>query len=402
MLSERRLSNYADVLLWGLEISRGEAVHPDEIVEVRFDAAALDLAEILYEKLTEKGAHVEVRLRPTPRMERSFYSEASRKQLVYKTPGSSQYHKRLGATISIPAPDSLTHMAGVDPSAAAERAKTLRYIREIHDERELDGHYSWTLGLYPTKTLAEAAGMTLMEYSDQIAKACLLDSAEPVAQWKRLRKQLVETRHALKELEIDALRIETPNMRLNIAPGEKRRWLGLTGHNIPSFELYTSPDWRFTDGSFYADLPSFRQGNYVEGVRLEFKKGILVKAEAEKGTEYLVRQVQMDEGSSRVGEFSLTDKRWSRIDRFMASTLYDENFGGDNGNCHLALGSSYPKTYAGDDPLTDAKKKQLGLNASAMHWDLINTEPKTVTASTVSGKEILLYENGRFVFDGEG
>jgi aminopeptidase len=401
MLSERRLANYADVLLWGLEISRGEAVHADEIVELRFDAPALDLAEVLYEKLAEKGAHVEVRLRPTPRMERSFHQNACRKQLIYKTPGSSQYHKRLGATISIPAPESLTHLADIDPSTVAERAKALRYIREIHDERELAGHYSWTLGLYPTKTLADAADMSLMEYSDQIARACHLDSAEPLAEWKRLRKQLNETRHALKALEVDALRIETANMRLNIAPGEKRRWLGLTGHNIPSFEIYTSPDWRFTDGTFYADLPSFRQGNYVEAVRLTFKKGILVKAEADKGADYLIKQLRMDEGSSRVGEFSLTDARWSRINRFMASTLYDENFGGEHGNCHLALGSSYSGTYDGDDPLTAAKKKQLGLNSSAMHWDLINTEPKTVTASTVSGKEVLLYENGRFVFDKE-
>ena len=56
----------------------------------------------------------------------------------------------------------------------------------------------------------------------------------------------------------------------------------------------------------------------------------------------------MDRGARRVGEFSLTDKRFSKINRFMASTLYDENYGGRYGNCHLAVGSSYTDSFDGD------------------------------------------------------
>jgi aminopeptidase len=98
-----------------------------------------------------------------------------------------------------------------------------------------------------------------------------------------------------------------------------------------------------------------------------------------------------------VGEFSLTDKRFSRIDRFMADTLFDENFGGKEGNCHLALGSSYSDTFSGDPAkLTPALKKKLGFNDSALHWDLVNTEPKTVTAYLTNGKNIVIYESGEF------
>ena len=105
----------------------------------------------------------------------------------------------------------------------------------------------------------------------------------------------------------------------------------------------------------------------------------------------------MDKGADKVGEFSLTDKRFSKINRFMAKTLYDENYGGRYGNCHIALGASYSNTYAGDSKrLNPARKRQLGFNESALHWDLVNTEKKRVTAHLKSGKALVIYENGRF------
>jgi aminopeptidase len=173
--------------------------------------------------------------------------------------------------------------------------------------------------------------------------------------------------------------------------------VGLTGHNIPSFEIFLSPDWRGTRGTYYADQPSYRNGNYVEKAKLSFEKGRVVRSQAAKGGSFLAKQVAMDPGAARVGEFSLTDKRFSKIDRFMANTLYDENFGGRHGNCHLAVGSSYSDTYAGDpSSLSKEKKKALGFNDSALHWDLVNTEDKRVTAYLAGGGKTVLYEKGMF------
>jgi len=137
----------------------------------------------------------------------------------------------------------------------------------------------------------------------------------------------------------------------------------------------------------------------VEGVRLGFKNGSVIKVEAKKGKQFVVKQLGMDKGACRVGEFSLTDKRFSRINRFMASTLYDENYGGPYGNCHLAVGDSYSDTYDGNPAeLTKEIKRKLGFNDSALHWDLVNTENKTVTAYLKNGKKVLIYENGMFKF----
>jgi aminopeptidase len=83
----------------------------------------------------------------------------------------------------------------------------------------------------------------------------------------------------------------------------------------------------------------------------------------------------------------------------MANTLFDENFGGTYGNCHLAVGSSYSDTYDGNQAaLTRERKERLGFNDSALHWDLVNTERKTVTAHLTSGKQVVIYENGMFCY----
>jgi aminopeptidase len=135
----------------------------------------------------------------------------------------------------------------------------------------------------------------------------------------------------------------------------------------------------------------------VERVKLTFERGKVVKSAAAKGGIFLAKQVALDPGAARVGEFSLTDKRFSRIDRFMANTLFDENYGGEHGNCHLALGSSYSDTYAGDvSSLTKGRKKHLGFNDSALHWDLVNTEDKRVTADLAGGTKAVIYEKGMF------
>jgi aminopeptidase len=81
----------------------------------------------------------------------------------------------------------------------------------------------------------------------------------------------------------------------------------------------------------------------------------------------------------------------------MADILFDENHGGKYGNCHVAIGSAYTDTYAGDpSKLTKEAKAKLGYNDSAVHWDMINTEDKKVTATLKNGKKVTIYEKGQF------
>ncbi|MBP1748836.1 MAG: aminopeptidase [Deltaproteobacteria bacterium] len=391
------LEKYADVLLWGLSTARKGSFKKGDVVLVQYDPAALGLAEILYRKIFERNMYPIQRMGLTNAMEHTFYEMASASQLKFLPPGDRELYQAINGRIFLRAPESLTYLKDIDPFRIGKVLVSRKPFREIMDKREERGAYGWTLCTYPTAGLAKQAKMPLSAYAGQIKKACFLDLKDPVGKWETIHAEATEIKKWLSGLNVKYFRIISRSMDLVITPGDKRKWAGISGHNIPSFEVFLSPDFRGTEGVYYANLPSFRSGNYVEGVRLVFKKGKVIEAQAKKGGEFLKKQVAMDKGASRIGEFSLTDKRFSQIDHFMADTLFDENFGGSDGNCHLALGASYSDTFSGNPArLTKEVKNKLGFNDSALHWDLVNTEPKTVTAHLTNGREMVIYEEGIF------
>jgi len=399
MLTEKHLNKYADVLLWGLKKARKKRFKKNDIIIIRSDLAALKLAEILQAKILAMGMHPILRFNTTSKMELNFYEIANHKQLIFQPPGSKQLCNKLNGSIFLHAPESLTHLSAIDPRKIAKVAVAKKPLRDILNRRDEMGAFGWTLCMLPTPALAKHAKLSMNKYTTQIINACYLDKANPVKEWENIFKNAQSIKSWLNALPVKAYQVESKNIDLKITPGESRKWVGISGHNIPSFELFLSPDWRGTEGTYYANLPSFRSGNYVKGVQLEFKKGLAIKIMAEVGEDFLVKQLSLDKGSRKVGEFSLTDKRFSKINKFMANTLFDENFGGKYGNCHLAVGMSYSDTYDGNPAeLTKEKKRKLGFNDSALHWDLINTEKKTITAYLHSGKKVIIYENGMFKY----
>ena len=397
MLSEIQLTRYADVLIWALKVARKNPFKKQDTILLQYDRQALGLAEILYNMILDMGMNPIQRMGLTVPMERGFYGVANGRQLVYLPPGDKELYKSINGRIFLHAPDALTHLKDVDPMRIGKVLVARKPFRDILNKREEDGLYSWTLSTLPTDELAKQARMSIDKYTEQIVKACYLDFDDPVSRWQAILKEVTGIKRWLNSLNVKSLHIESENVDLTIKPGDRRIWIGISGHNIPSFEIFTSPDWRGTEGLYFANLPSFRSGNYVEGVRMTFDKGAVTKIGADTGEDFAVKQLSMDRGARRIGEFSLTDRRFSRIDRFMADTLYDENHGGRYGNCHLALGSSYSVTYNGDpSELTKEAKKKMGFNDSALHWDLVNTEDKTVTAALAAGKKILIYADGIF------
>lgn len=399
MLSDRHLDRYADVLLWGLRTARRKPFRKGDVILVRFNLDAVRLAEVIEKRLLETGLNPVRRLNPTPAMEKNFFQLANRRQLVFDPPGEAELYRRLNGSVFLHAPASITHLSTVDPKKISRFTLSKKYLRDILEEREQAGRFGWTLCMLPTAELAAQAGMTETAYSSQIVKACFLNRRDPVAEWKRIHREAAAIKKWLNSLPVSHYHVESASIDLTLTPGERRRWIGISGHNIPSFELFVSPDWRGTRGVYYADQPSYRSGNLVRGMRLTFSKGVAVKVAAESGETFAVKQIKMDRGASRVGEFSLTDRRFSKISTFMANTLFDENFGGRWGNCHVALGASYADTFNGDlQTLTREKKAQLGFNDSALHWDLVNTEKKRVVAHLTSGRRLTIYENGCFTY----
>ena len=400
MFTNSQLQKYPDVLIWALQAARrnGKFKKYDSVL-LRTDMAAAPLAKAVYSKLLAQRYNVLLRWMAPEDFTTDFYQLADDKQLAYLPVGEKEIQGNINGLIALHAPLDLTHLKKVDPAKLAKSAVARKPVREILDAREQKGLFSWTLCNYPTAELAKRAGLSVKEYANQVARACFLNEKDPVKKWKEVTRQINEIGAWLSALPIKTLRVQTQHMDFEVLLGEKRRFIAGGGCNIPSFEIFTSPDWRGTRGVYFADLSSYRSGNYVKGVKLEFKNGRVIKADAEQGAEFVRKMLAMDKGASQIGEFSLTDRRFSKITKFMADILYDENFGGKYGNCHVAVGASYADTFAGPQSKLDKKaKEKLGFNDSSLHWDLINTENKTVTATLKNGTKKVVYENGQFKY----
>jgi len=391
------IENYAEVLLWALGETREQPLEHQDVVLIRYDIPGLALAEAVYTRLMDAHLMPVPIAMPTPYMEMERYHNSSYGQLMFQQPGLAELYSKAAGAINILAPEDLTHLQRVDPRTIAEARKADGPNRRILERRKKAGQLGWTTCIYPTDALATASGMTLEEYTYALQRACWLNMPNPVKEWKRLKREVGEVCDGLDSLQVQSLRVESEDINLKIPVGDNRRFVGVEGANIPGYEIYFAPDARGVNGTYYADQPSLRYGHLVIGASLDFSDGIAARVEAERGQVFLQNQMYSDSGARRVGEFSLTDKRFSRVDKFMAHTLLDENFGGDNGNCHIALGGSVLESYTGPlEILTPELEYDLGFNASDMHWDLVNTQPKRVTAMLTNGKPKLIYENGEF------
>jgi aminopeptidase len=284
------------------------------------------------------------------------------------------------------------------PAAKISRMNSARapYMK-MREKKEQEGKLSWSLCLYGTQSMADEAGLSLKEYWEQIIEACYLREDDPVAKWKRVQAEIEEIKDKLDALPIDTLHIKGDDVDLHIKIGEHRKWLSGGGKNIPSFEIFTSPDWRGTNGSIRFNQPLYYSGKRIAGVSLRFENGIVVESSATENQDAL-KEMIAQENADKVGEFSLTDKRHSRITKFMATTLFDENMGGEFGNTHIALGNAYKDTFTGDmATVPDEQWSEMGYNSCPkVHTDIISTTNRTVTAILRDGSEKTIYRNGQF------
>ena len=312
------------------------------------------------------------------------------------------YYRGLAATIdhrvAILSTSNPRELDGIDPQKLLAGRRTIRPYREWIARKEAEGRYTWTLALFGTPAMAKEARLSLETYWDEIATACFLDDPDPIRRWRETFREIGRIKGRLDGLEIESLHVEGDGVDIRFRVGRDRRWLGGTGRNIPSFEIFTTPDWRGTEGTVTFTEPLHRYGSLIDGIRLTFERGRIVEAAAKRNEKLLRAMIESDEGASRVGEISLTDGRLSPITRYMGETLFDENRGGPQGNFHLAVGSSYRDAFRGDVAAKSRRDWQrLGFNESSVHTDIVSTARRTVTATLPSGRSKVIYTDGRFV-----
>jgi aminopeptidase len=397
------LERYADVLVnWAL--GGGDGIKAGEVVLVSAQEDAKSLMVEACRAVWSAGGHVIPRLLPADdaelSLERAFYELASDEQLDF-FPEKSQLGllDQIDHVLHITGERDPEALASVDPGKMMRRQMSRSPWIEAQNAKEGAGKLTWTVGQYGTEAMAAEAGMSIEQYWEQIIIACFLDAEDPVARWREAAALIGESRDRLNALPIERLHLVGADADIWFTLGEKRQWIGGGGRNVPSFEIFTSPDWRGTSGWIRFSEPLYTHGQLVKDVELEFRDGLVVRAVASEN-EGLLKQILEAEHGNRVGEFSLTDGRISRITRFMASTLYDENVGGPFGNTHVAIGMSLRQTYDGDQQgVTEEQWEALGFNSSAVHQDIVSTVDRTVTAVMRDGSERVIYSGGRFQLD---
>jgi aminopeptidase len=287
---------------------------------------------------------------------------------------------------------------GVDPKKIMARGVAMKPFMDWRNEKQQKGKFTWTIGMYGTPAMAREAGLSEKAYWNQIIKACFLDLPDPKKKWREVYREIEYYKNRLNRLSphIATLHMTGPDSDLWITLGKNRQWLAGRGFNMPSFEIFTSPDWRGTNGWIRFNQPLYRYGNKITGIQLWFKDGVVVKSSATTNEKFL-RQMIATPGANKIGEYSLTDSRHSRITKFMAETLFDENMGGPQGNTHLALGMAYKDTHIGDiSEISQEAFDELGFNDSSVHTDIISTTRRQVVAHLHNGREVLIYKDGQF------
>ncbi len=393
--SKKILEKYADVLI-NFAFNSGLGVKKNEVVLLQVPESAKPLLIELYRAVLKAGAHPIIQYIPDG-MSREFFNFANLEQIAFFP---AKYLKgkidELDHMVGIIADTDKHELEGIDPKMIMENSKAFKPYIDWRNKKENSGKFTWVLALYGTKAGAKEAKLSEKEYWEQIIKACFLSDKNPVKTWRKISSEIERVKNKLNNLKIEKVRIEAKNTDLIIVLGKNRKWMGGGGRNIPSFEIFISPDCRYTDGHIFFSEPLYRYGNLIDDVYLEFKEGRVIKAIAKKGGKVLQEMIK-NKNADMIGEFSLTDSRISKITKFMAETLFDENMGGKYGNTHIALGSAYKDSFPGDpNKVKKGEWKKMGYNESVVHTDIVSTENRKVTAWLPNGKTLVIYNNGKF------
>jgi aminopeptidase len=254
---------------------------------------------------------------------------------------------------------------------------------------------NWTVVGVPNAGWAtQVFGEPDVERLWELVEHCVrLDEPDPAAAWQAHIRKLGRRAQALDALQVDALRFQGPGTDLTVGLLPESRWMGVESEtvdgvafvaNMPTEEVYTTPDARRTEGVVTATMPLSVYGTIVRGLRVRFSGGRIVEVDADEGADVIRGQLATDEHAAALGEVALVDgtSRIGKTGITFFDTLFDEN-----ATCHVAYGDAYAEAVEGG--------RIEGVNVSPVHTDFMIGGPEvTVDALTRSGASVpLLREN---------
>ena len=227
------------------------------------------------------------------------------------------------------------------------------------------------------------------------------DALERVAAKDRLLKARCRR---LDELAITEIRVRGGGSDLRVGLAAEARWLGGSQttaggqsfyFNLPTEEVYTTPDRRQTEGRLAATRPlRLPGGPRIKDLVLHFRRGEVVDFAAGSGEGAFGRWLEADAGARFLGEIGLAgeDSPIARSGLVFGSILLDEN-----ASSHVALGQSFVSAIAGGDTMSERELEALGVNRSAIHTDVpFGSAAVSIVASRSREGEVPLIDRGRW------
>ncbi len=366
-MADPRLRKLADLL-----VNYSVKIKPGDWVLVRGHVLSEPLVAEVVRNIVKAGGHPTVQM-SSDDIEEAYLREASEDQLQWVSPVNTMLYEQADVLMALRATSNTRALTGIDPNKERIRAVAHRGLTETYMRRSAAKELRWVGTQFPCPAYAQEADMSLSEYEDFVYAATFCDQDDPVAEWQRIHD---EQQHIIDWLTGKKIvTVKSPNADLTLSI-EGRSFINSDGEkNMPSGEIFTGPVEDSASGWVSFTYPAIRSGREVEGVRLEFKDGKVVRATAKKNEAYLLSQLDSDEGARYLGEFAIGTNYG--ITRFTKSILYDEKIGG---TFHMAVGAGYPETGS--------------VNKSSIHWDFI-CDIKEDSEIRVDGE--LLYQNGQFV-----
>ncbi len=379
----------------------GANVQPGQLVAITSFIGKEDVTRRIARKAYERGAKYVDVIYFDQWLKRERVALAAEDSLDYVPPWMRERLLYLSdvhaARISLSGPHAPRALEGLDPARAGR--DLLPYLPEIGDVVNRMTT-SWCIVPVPTPSWAElvypdrdpeAAYHQLWE---DVAYICRLDEDDPSEVWIERSTALKAHAQRLTDRRFDAVRLHGPGTDLTIGLFASAHWAAgdletVDGRrhspNIPTEEVFGTPDPLRVDGHVSATMPLELSGSIIEGIRVEFEGGRAVKIDADSGVEALRAVTGRDEGASRLGEIALVDGegRIGPLGRVFYDTLIDENAAS-----HIALGDAY------EHPVEDPAERSR-INESEVHVDFMIGSPELdVDGITHDGEAVPVLRNG--------
>lgn len=376
-----RLARYADLV-----VRVGANVQPGQDVDISADVSHVPIARAVAERAYVAGARRVVLDYTDQHLRRSAVlhapEEGLRTPYRYEVERLKELGERRAALILLTGNPEPHLLDGLDAARVAARRPELD---EAMIAAIFGGDVPWTIVPAPNPGwAAQVFGEPDVERLwEAVSIAIRLDQPDPVAAWHDHLRMLQQRRDAVDALDLDAVHFRGPgtDLRVGLIPGSTWVTGSITTDsgieyvpNMPTEEVFTSPDLRRTEGTVAVTAPVVMAGgSLVEGLRLRFEAGRVVEADADRGADLVRAQLDEDEQSRYLGEVALVDgeSAVARAGVVFHDTLFDEN-----ANSHIAWGRGFEEALPGAREMDESARLALGLNQSRVHTDVVIGGPQ--------------------------